>query len=391
MSLMRGATVVTFITACALAGCASTPGRDRPLDPVMATAPCADGRTMVVSTDTSEVALFEVAPLGFRALLTQEGAKTKPLADTILKSPPIACSPDSRLVIAAGVSGDMIGWDIDPASVRFRVPIATGVTGVAFFPDGRSFMTAGPTARQWSTETGAAIGEFLPPGNAAATSVAISPDGGLVLVGTSSGEIVEFDAASARAVRTLKGHAAPVTALTFSPDGTAFASAAGRFDPRIWQRADGAPLPRRLTEVVGAQASLEQAGRETQALVVFAWLLGAAAGFRNVGAPTLGAPPLQSMSPMLEQAAKEVPRLCGTTIAYSPDGRFLAATANLSLLSGEFHVLLADLTRAEGRVISGIAGCSVAFTRDSKLLVTGGYGAPQLWNAETGQRIAGTN
>jgi WD40 repeat protein len=377
--------LISVLVGCALASCASTPGRDRALNPVMATALCSDGRTMVVSTNTSEVALFDVSPLRFRSLLTREEAKTKPSVATIMKSLPVACSPTSKLVVAAGLVGEVVGWDVDSGSVHFRSPVETGVVGLAFFPDGQSFVTVGPAARHWSAENGSALGEFKSPSDATATSVAVSPDGRIVLAGLSSGEIAEFDALTMRVTRILKGHSAPVTGLAFSPDGSTFASTAGRFDPRIWNRAESTPVPRKFSEVGGMGKSLDKASHNTQPLVLFTWLLGTARGFQIVGAPTMGAPPV--LSPKLEQAANEPSPHCGPGVAYSPNGRFLAATANISLLSGEFHLMLADMTRNEGRVISGIYGCSVAFTRDSKFMVTGGLGAPQLWNAETGERV----
>jgi len=386
----RNPTVISLISALivyALASCASTPGRDRALEPVMATAFCPDGKTMAVSTDASEVALFDVSPLRFRSLLTREGAKRKPSVANLLRSPPLACSPNSRLVVAAGVGGEIVGWEVDSGSVRFRAPVEAGVVGLAFLADGQSFVTVGPAARRWSAENGSALGEFKVPGNATATSVAVSPDGGVVLVGLSSGEIVEFDTLDGRVLRVLKGHSAPVTGIAFSPDGPAFASTAGRFDPRIWNRADSSPLPRRLAEIGGMGESLGKAERDTQALVFFTWILGTARGFQIVGAPTMGAPPV--LSPMLEQAAHEPAPYCGLGVAYSPDGRFLAATANLPLVSGEFHLMLTDMARNEGRVISGIYGCSVTFTRDSRFAVTGGFGAPQFWNVETGARVDG--
>lgn len=377
--------VISALVACALSGCASTPGRDRALEPVIAAAVCPDGKTTAVSTDASEVAVFDVSPLRFRSLLTPEGAKRKPSVANLLRSPPVACSPNSRLIVAAGVGGEIVGWEVDSGSVQFRAPVEAGVVGLAFLPDGQSFVTVGPAAKRWSAENGSALGEFKVPGNATATSVAVSPDGGVVLVGLSSGEIAEFDTFDRRVLRVLKGHSAPVTGIAFAPDGSAFASTAGRFDPRIWDRTESSTLPRRLAEIGEIGESIGKAGQDTQALALFAWILGTAAGFQIVGAPTMGAPPV--VSPMLARAASEPSPYCGPGVAYSPDGRFLAATAHLSLVSGEFHVMLADMARNQGRVISGIYGCSVAFTRDSKFVVTGGLGAPQLWNVETGAKV----
>jgi len=382
--------LIAVLVACPPEAWAKTARGAKALTPVMATTLCTDGRTMGVSTNTSQVALFDVTPLQFRLLLTDEKAKTRVTRiASVFKSPPIACSPDSKLLVAAAVIGELVGWEIDSGSVRFRAPVQDGIVGLAFFPDGHSFVSVGPLATQWSAENGSRLGEFEAPGGATATSVAVSPDGQVVLIGLSNGEIAEFDASTRGVLRLLKGHAAPVTGIAFSPDGSAFMSAAGRFDPRIWKRTETSPQPHSFSEVGGMGESLDKTGRRgragAEALLLFTWLLGTARGFQVVGAPTMGAPPVVSES--LGGAATEPSPYCRTSVAYSPDGRFLAATAHLSLLSGEFQLMLADMARNEGHIIKGTYGCSVAFTRDSKFVVTGGLRAPQIRNAETGIRV----
>lgn len=386
------ASFVSVLFGCALASCASTPGRERALDPVMATAFSADERTMAVSTATSEVALFDLTPLRFRVLLTPDRGKTLswkeaqtlPGVTGLFRSPPVAFSPNGDVLVAAGAGGEVVGWDVGSGSVRFRAPAEPGMVDLAFFPDGRSFVTVGPTVRRWSAENASALGELKPPGDATVTSVGVSRDGRVVLAGLSNGEIAEFDALTGQVLRILTGHSASVTGIAFSPGGSEFASTAGRFDPRIWKTTENVPLPRKLSEVGGIDESLDKAGLEAQGLMLFAWILGTAGSFRIVGAP-MGVSPMQSVT--LESAARQSAPYCGPRVAYSPDGRFLAATAQLPLIAGEFQVVLAEMARKEGRILYGIYGCSVAFTRDSKFLVTGGMGAPQIWNAETGERV----
>jgi hypothetical protein len=99
----------------------------------------------------------------------------------------------------------------------------------------------------------------------------------------------------------------------------------------------------------------------------------------------MGAPPVGA--PTVRQSAATESTLCRTRIAYSPDGRYLAATANLSMVTGELHLIVADVALKKARTIHGIMSCSVAFSADSRLFITGGLGAPQLWNAETGERV----
>lgn len=389
--------LLVFVGCCFL-GCASTPGRDRALDPVMATALSIDGQTMAVSTVTTDVALFDVAPLRFRLLLTpDEGrtlswneAKSRPGVTGLFRSPPMAFSPNGKLLVAAGARGELVGWNTNTGSVKFRAPWEAGMVGLAFFPDGQSFVTVGPAARRWSVEDASALGEFKVPSDAQATSVAISPDGEILLVGLSNGEIAEFAVPTRKVLRLLKGHLTPVTGIAFSPDGSTFMSTAGRFDPKVWNRTEHSPLPRSLAEATKIDKWAGQMESDAQqALVLFVWLLGTARGFQIVGAPTMGAPPVPS--PMLVKADREPSVHCSPSVAYSPDGRFLAATANLAHLAGEFHLVLADMARKEGRVISGTYGCSVEFTRDSKIVVTGGLGSPQLWDVTTGARLDGQN
>lgn len=102
----------------------------------------------------------------------------------------------------------------------------------------------------------------------------------------------------------------------------------------------------------------------------------------------MGAPPVGV--PSVEQAAAMPSELCDPRIAYSPDGRYLATTALLSTLAGEMHVVVADVVQKRARTINGIYGCSIAFSADSKFVITGGLGAPQVWNLETGERVEST-
>ena len=392
---LRNRTLILLLSGLAgssLVSCGSTPGREQALDPVMAVATSPDGRTLAASTDMLEVALFDVSPLKFRSLLTPErGTLSAKERRTLLgymgvmRSPPLAFSPDGKLLVAADVSKEVVGWDMDSGAVRFRAPVDKGVADVAFFPDGRSFVTAGPALERWSAADGSKLGAFRPNAGATVTSVAIAPDGATLLAGLSNGEIVEFDSAMRQASRVLKGHASAVTGIAFAPDGFTFASTAGRYDPRIWKLGADAPVPRTLAETHSMDQSAGQAAQETQSVAFLAWLLGTARGFQIVGAPTMGPGP--SISPVLERAARTPSPACELKVAYSPDGRYLAATAHLPALSGDFQVYLVDLVRKEGRTITGIKGCSVAFSQDSKFVITGGLGAPELWNAQTGTQV----
>lgn len=363
-----------------MCSCASTPGRDRPLAPVMQTVFCTDGRSVVVSTTTAEVALFDVLPLRFRALLTSEETKSKVSLASVLRSPPVACSPDSRLVVA-GLGGKMVAWDIDTRKMIFSRNIEN-IRDLAFLPGGETFLLIGDTVRRYSSATGLFVDEFTLPSGTVATTVAISPDGESILVGLSNGHIVEIQVHSRHILRVLEGHNAAVTGIVFSPDGLTFASTAGQFDPRIWNRGEKTPVARSMVDTGSMKDALGKAQRFTDALVLFGWLLGSARGFEVIGAPTMGPPP--KLRQGVERASRQTSQHCEPRIAYSPDGRYLATTANISLLSGEYHLLLVDLVRNQGRVISGIYGCSVSISQNSQFVATGGLGAPELRELKMG-------
>jgi WD40 repeat protein len=161
------------LIGCSLAACTSTPGRSRALDRVMSTAVSSDGRTLAASTVLDEVALFDLSPLRFRALLTSQ----KVYAQEWYNSPPLAFSPDGRLLVGAGVAGHLIGWDVDSGTVRFRTPLAEPVVDIAFDPDGRSFLAVGPAINRFSAEDGSLLSQLKAPGTAAASAIAVSPDG----------------------------------------------------------------------------------------------------------------------------------------------------------------------------------------------------------------------
>jgi len=212
--------------------------------------------------------------------------------------------------------------------------------------------------------------------------VAISANGQVVLVGLSNGDITIYNVADGRLSSTLKGHETSVTGLSFAPDGKAFASYSYFYDPLLWKFNEEFQSAE-IASTIDITAAATQEVPGARAVAVLAWLLGKARGFQIVGAPhAMGVPPI-----FPTYAGKHF-RHCGPRIVFSPDGRYLAASGNpSSSFSGGFKLFVTNLSTTQTLTITGMYGCAVAFTKDSKIVITGGLGAPVLWDPETGERV----
>jgi RNA polymerase sigma factor (sigma-70 family) len=156
--------------------------------------------------------------------------------------------PDGRTVALGGFL-----WDLDKGT-KVR---ALGEKGAQVFSaDGRVLVTAGKRLRVWETATGAvrlSLGEWETPPPA----VALSPNGRLLAVaGAADGAVRLWDLASGRELAPLRGHAAAVRALAFTPDGDRLLSASTDRTVLVWDvRRQLPPLPRPKTAPSDADLS----------------------------------------------------------------------------------------------------------------------------------------
>ena len=394
---MLGAIATAAVLA---AGCGTTPGREERLGITFEAALSPDGALLAASTMNDEVALFERAPLKFSAMLTRPGDRhvwgtgdKPPRPFPLFSSPLLAFAPDGGTLLAVGVSGQLVAWELPSRREKFRVPGGEGIHAVVALPDSQAFITAGPDVVLWSASDGGRLGSLPLPESTEATSVAVSPDGGVALIGLSDGRIAAFHLATRQLLRTLAGHERPVYGVAFSPDGSMFASTAGRFDPRLWKVDPKGEFSIAERFAPGAASAAETSTGAAQGLGLLVWILGTVAGAHVVGAPTMGAPPVGSFAAArIAQAPHEVPEptACAPHIAFSPDGRTLAATGSFpgvgqgSLVELGLQLFRFDL--ATGAAVNATnGGCSIAFTPDSRyIVVTSGLeGAPVFRKVET--------
>jgi WD40 repeat protein/uncharacterized caspase-like protein len=381
-------------------------------DVVSAVAFSPDGRTLATGSADSTIELWDIVNgRGLRRLAAHPSEEI-PIKFAIYS---VAFNPDGRTLAAACADKTVQFWDV--ASGRQLPSLANHTAGVyaaAFNPNGRTLATASndQTIRLWDAASGSEIRslpgrsisrssiDFTPDGQSLATggdkepvklwdvatghelrtlptglteeidSVAFSPDGRTMVAGNDDGTIDFWDLASGNNPRTLlTGHSdKPITTVAFSPDGRTLASAGWDEMIRLWDVASGSE--RTLaghTGWIGSVAfspdgrTLASNGIITDTTVRL-WDVATGSELHNTNAGFLA-----------------------SSLAISPDGRTLAAGTQ------DNAIKLWDV--ASGRELQSLTGHtdavqSVAFSPDSRWLISSGNDGARIWEVGTWQLAA---
>ncbi len=249
------------------------------------------------------------------------GAELVPLKGDSCNVVSLAFSPDGKTFASGCYEGILKVWDISTGAELQTLKGQFEINSVVFLPDGTILATDETSgikkARLWNLSTGAELRTFKIDNDV--KSVALSRDGKFLAGGTDR-TVKLWDVSTGLELRTLKGSAAWIQSIVFSPDARTIAS--GSPDGTV-----------RLSDV--------STGMELRTL--------------------------KGGSGWVE------------SIAFSPDGRTLASGSS----NGTVH-LWDMLSDADPSTLKTKFVLSVSFGPDGKILATGSYmGEAKLWNVST--------
>src|SRR5262249_57132095 len=262
----------------------------------------------------------------------------------------VAFSPDGTTLAAADGAGQTYLWNVATGR-RLAIPTAPGrgIAGVsvAFSPDGATLATASGVnqAYLWNVATGRLVATLTAPGASSLALATFSPDGTMLAAGDNTGRTYLWNVATGRLIATMTDPgriAGDFTewSLAFRPDGATLAVGAGGGRVYLWDVATGQRIAALTDPGAHPLADMDSVAFSPDGTTLlsangdgrsYVWKVGALpapppGGPRTPSPPTPPTPLTQSPAPVpIRTLTDPVSGQPVTSVAFSPDGRTLAA------------------------------------------------------------------
>lgn len=279
----------------------------------------------------------------------------------------LAFAPDSSLW-SVEEPGVLRHWNAETGHQLEWQALSDLETLWSFSRDARVLASASDDLTLWDATSGQVLTAIPQP--SWVTALAFSPDSSLIATGHDDGAIRYWDAAGHQCLHELRQHKVPISAVAFSPDGKKLAAAGEDKVISLWEVEAGRHLGdlRGHTDRIPALAwhpsgeTLVSAGWDTTARV---W-------------------DVRTLSPVILLNTHSTQT---TALAFSSDGKLLASADSALVV----HVWDFEQKRTL-HLLKGPQGeiRFVAFSPDGKKLAASGDRMIHLWNAATGQPLAGS-
>jgi WD40 repeat protein len=305
----------------------------------------------------------------------------------------LAWSPDGRIVaVATGYLGSGLphrAWQRNGAALydaftgRHQIAFDGAAAPLAWHPNGKRLATGSAISKAivWEAIAGERLAAFPMPRES--WTLQWSPDGKTLAIWGPDFVYTLWDMRTRKPQATITPPRGASTSFSWSPDGATIAVTAADHTVALCDPATGA---RRHTLVVRPLASWEQRDR-SRGSMQSAWMAWHPDGrVLATAAARSGTLKLWDARSGRLRAILATPTLALTGLAWSPDGKTLAAATR------EQQVVLWDpQTRRRRATLRGHTGAltALAWSPDGQTLATGSEdGSLRLWSAATGRELA---
>jgi WD40 repeat protein len=274
------------------------------------------------------------------------------------------------ILLACLADAGVASRGFDPGNTGLLRTLAPGgePTAAEYSADGQILaVAAGAAVRLYETHQWREVRRLAdPPQNI--QCVAFSPDGKRVAGGGFEGGIALWDAQSGQLLSLLKGHSSYVEGLAFGPRGKTLLSGSLDGTVKVWDLELGAEL-----KTLGPLAPVTAVALSAD-------------GRRAAAAGLDGSVKVWKVESWAEERTLQAQEKESSSIAFSPDGRRLAAGGE-----GDFALRIWDVEN--GRVERKIEGhtsdiTSVRYLADGRFVLTASELAAIVWDARSGREVA---